>query len=107
MLGAVVLVVGLAGTAFQARVNLRANANSVPDVDTLDVGADACGVSNDLVAYYERKLGFAPAGGERMNVAAADTTVGDGNFDVIFGPVLGSELHDLEVGLRAEGSLSN
>jgi len=49
-LGAVVLVTGLALLALEARAGLGADADTVADLDVLDLLADADGFADDLVA---------------------------------------------------------
>ena len=58
---AVILIVALALRALQARPYLRTYADTVADLDRLDLVSDFDGVSDDLVADRQGKRGITPA----------------------------------------------
>lgn len=98
LLRAVVLVPVLALSALHARPDLRANSDTVSDLDSLDLVADAHGLADDLVSDDEGQLALAPALLEGMHVGAAHAAVADGDFDVVGLERLGRELDDFQVG---------
>lgn len=107
---AVVLLVGLAVVAVQARPDLRTNTNSVADLDGLDIAANLDSSANDLVANAKRHGSIAPSTclcqhdalvfyfeseaptGDRVNVGATDTACIDGNVNVALAELLQLEL---------------
>lgn len=95
-LRAVVLVVVVARAAVEAAPDLCADACAVARLDALHVRADARDLPDDLVADDEGEVGLAPSAGERMEVGAADTTVGDRNLDVVGAEGFGLEGGDGE-----------
>lgn len=66
--GAVVLLVGLAVAALEARADLSANTDSVADLDGLHVFADLNRAANDFVTDTERHGSLTPATYQRINV---------------------------------------
>ena len=93
----VVLEPVLACPARHAAAPLCPYTGPISGCKLLDVVAYASYDSDDLVADDERKLRLAPALSERVDVGAADTTVGDGNLDVVGLEGLRLEPSDLEV----------
>lgn len=85
---AVGLVAVLAVDALEASLCLGTNTNAVADLDVLDLGSDTDGLSDNLVADAARVRGRAPAGAQHVNVATADTAVGDLDVDVGLLPLL-------------------
>ena len=61
MVGAVVLIVGLAVSASQVGANLGTYANSVTDLDALDALADFDGLADDFVTDAYGQRAFAPS----------------------------------------------
>ena len=65
---AVVLIVALAIPTLQASPDLSAHANSVANLDSLDLGTDLYRVTNDFMTDADRKGSFAPASIDRVDV---------------------------------------
>jgi len=63
-----------------ARTRLRADTNSVANLDVLDFGPNSDGNANNLMANTDWIVRGSPAGAEDMNIRAADTTMR--NLDV-------------------------
>ncbi len=94
-LWAVVLVIVVARSALHTTTDLRANTNTVTDLDVLDILPNSYRLSDNLVSNDEREMAFAPTLLERMQIRAADTTVCDGDFDVVGAESLWFEGRDL------------
>lgn len=85
LVGAVILLVGLAIVAREVGTNLSSNTNSVSNLDVLDLKADLDSFANDLVAYAKRKRNILiPPASNGVNIRCADTTSVDGDVNVIF-----------------------
>lgn len=97
----VVLIIRLAGPAVQARMYHCTYTDAIAYADARNICTYSHSCPDNLMAHNERKLGFAPAGGERMNIATANAAVGDGDLNVIFCPGFGSVFHDFKIGLQA------
>ena len=71
----VIFVVALALRALQACPNLRADTNTISNLNRGDLGADFDGFTNDFVANSEREVigHIAPASSNGMDIAATDT----------------------------------
>lgn len=96
---AVVLVVVVARATLQAAADLRTDACTVAGLETGHVRAHARHLPDDLVPDDEREArGCAPAAGERVQVRAAYTAVGDRDLDVVGAERLGCEWRDGERG---------
>ena len=89
---AVVLVIRLADLALQAGPDLCTNTNAVANLDGSDLVADLDGVANDFVAHAKGKACFAPATGDGVDVATADTTGFDSDVDITLAEWLWFEL---------------
>lgn len=92
---AVVLIIRLAVLAHQAGPDLCPDTNTVSDLDGRHFVADLDGMANDLVANAKRKACFAPATGDGMDVAAADTTGFDPDVNITLAERLGFELREV------------
>lgn len=91
-LGAVVLeaIRALGAVATEAGAALGANTHAVPNLDAVgDFAADTGRLANNFVPYHARVGGGTPAGGEGVDVGAADAAVGDLNVDVGLFELLG------------------
>lgn len=89
----------MARYAFTTRIDLGTDADSVANLDVLDVLADLGGDANDLMTRNaEVVLQRAPTTGDGMDIRTADTTVGDSNVDIVVSLLLEVEIVDLEVG---------
>lgn len=89
---AVVLIIRFAVLALQAGPDLCPDTDPVSDLDGRHFVADLDGMANDLVANAKWKACFAPATGDGMDVAAADTTGFDPDVDITLAERLGFEL---------------
>jgi hypothetical protein len=84
LVGAVVLLVGLAVVASQVGANLRANTNTVADLHLGDLGANLDNLANDLVSYAEGQRDIlSPSSSDGVDVGSADTAGINGNVDII------------------------
>jgi hypothetical protein len=89
---AVILVVALALWALQAGPDLSTNTDSVADLDSLDLGADLDGMTNNFVTDADRHGSFTPAAVDSVDIGAADATAFNLDVDVIVTKLLGLEL---------------
>jgi hypothetical protein len=62
---------------------LPAEANALADFESANFGSGGCDGADDFVAGNKGVLADAPIVGDQMQVAMADSAVGDGNFNVI------------------------
>ena len=93
LVGAVVLLVGLAVVAGQVGANLGTNTSAVANLDLCDLGADLDDLADDLVSYAERKRDvLSPSTGDGVNVRRADTASIDGNIDIVLLELLEGKL---------------
>jgi hypothetical protein len=84
LVGAVVLLVGLAVVASQVGADLRTNTNTVTDLHLGDLGADLDDLANDLVAYAEGQRDvLSPSSGDGVDVGSADTAGINGYVDIV------------------------
>lgn len=67
-LGAIVLVVHLAGLALHARPDLSSNADAVANLDRCHLVADLDGFANDFVSHTERHRGTSPASTDSVDI---------------------------------------
>lgn len=98
LLGAVRLVVVLALAALEARPRLGADADALAGLDQGDLGADAQGLADDLVADGQGEVLVAPASGDRVDVAAADAARLDLDLYIIVAKGLHVKLVLVELG---------
>lgn len=94
-LRAVVLVIVVAWSALHTTTDLRANTDTVTDLDVFNILSNSHRLSDNLVSNDEREMALAPALLEGVQVRAADTAVGDGDFDVVGAEGLWFEGSDL------------
>lgn len=79
--------------------DLGTDTDTVADLDVLDVLADLGSSTDDLVTgNAEVVVQRTPATRDGVDVRATNTTVGDGNVDIVIGLLLEVEVVDLEVG---------
>jgi hypothetical protein len=90
---AVVLLVCLAVVALQAGSDLRANTNSVADLNSLYIIADLDSASDNLVANAKRHGSIAPASSDSVNIRTTDTASVDSNVNVAVTELLQFELN--------------
>lgn len=84
LVGAVVLLVGLAVVAREVGTDLSTNTNAVSDLDVFNLGANLDGLANDLVSYAKRERDVpAPAAIDLVDIGRADTASVDGNVNVV------------------------
>lgn len=89
---AVLFKVGLAFVTVRAEAGagLCADTDAVANFDAGGyVLADADGFADDLVAYYDRVVGWSPAGAESVQIRATDAAVGDLDVNVVLFKGLG------------------
>jgi hypothetical protein len=104
---AVGLLLHLARAASLAALGLSTNTDTVADLEVLDVLADLGDLSNDLVANDEGVVGGAPARAEGVNVATANTAVGDVHLDIGLFEGLGLEVAPFHVAIGGRGVVGN
>jgi hypothetical protein len=93
LVGAVVLVVGLALRACQVGPDLSANTSAVSNLEVLDLRTDLDDLANDLVADAERERDvFAPAAGNCVDVRGADTASVNGDVYIMVFELLEGQL---------------
>jgi hypothetical protein len=93
LVGAVVLLVGLAVVASQVGTDLSTNTSAVSDLDLGDLGADLDDLSDDLVSYAERKRDvLSPSASNGVDVRSANTAGIDGNVDIVLLKLLEGKL---------------
>ena len=80
--GAVVLLIAFAIDASHVRLDLSSHTDAVADFDGGDILADLDRAADDFVADAQRERDFAPAAGDRVDVAAADAAGIDCNVNV-------------------------
>jgi hypothetical protein len=84
LIGAIVLLVGLAVVAREIGATLSANTNSVSNLDVLDLGADLDSFPDDLVAYAERQRDvLAPSTSDGVKIRRAYTAGVNRDINVI------------------------
>ena len=87
----------VARVAVETRAALGTNADTLANLDVLDLAANTRGSTHNLVSNADRVLGRAPTAAESVEVRAADTAALDGDLDVGLLELLGLELLPLEV----------
>ena len=97
MFRTIVLISFLTLFAGQAATDLRSDADTVADFDSLDVGPDASSVANNLVPDYQRKLALAPALLKSVHIRATHTTMCDSDLNIVSLKVLRLEIRDLQL----------
>ena len=80
---AVVLVVLLADVTLQAGLNLSSHANTVSDLDGLDLVADLDRMANDFVTDAKGERAATPTSADGVDVTGANTASLNGNVDVV------------------------
>lgn len=80
---AVVLVALFARPALHAAGDLRADADTLADLELGDLVADTRDMPDNLVSCDKGQLGLAPTLGEGVDVRAAHAAVGDGDLDIV------------------------
>jgi hypothetical protein len=94
---AVGLVVVFTLFAFEARVELGAEAHTLAGLHQRDLGPDTQSFANDLVTDAEGEVLVAPAAGDGVHVGGADAAGLDLNLDVVILERFG---YDLEAGVN-------
>jgi hypothetical protein len=92
LVDAVGLVIVLALLALQAGVELGADADALARLDQSDLGPDAQGLANDLVADAEGEALAAPAAADGVDIGAADAAGLDLDLDIVVLEGLGRDL---------------
>ena len=82
-LGTVVLITVFALSAVCAAPYSSSDANAVAELDVPDLITHTHRLSNYLVAYDQGEMALSPALLQGVQVRAADTTMGNCNFDIV------------------------
>jgi len=90
---AIILIIALALSAFQARPDLCTNANTVANLDVLYLGPDLDGLTYDFMTYTDGSHGFTPAAGYSVDIRSANATALDLDVDVMISKLFWLELH--------------
>ena len=84
LVGAVVLLVGLAVVAGKIGANLSTGSHTVANLVLGDLASDLDDAANDLVSYAERERNvLAPSTGDGVDVRGADTASINGDVDIV------------------------
>lgn len=84
LVGAVVLLVGLAVVAGKIGANLSTRSHTVADLVLGDLTSDLDDAANDLVSYAERKRNvLAPSTSDGVDVRGADTASINSDIDIV------------------------
>lgn len=84
LFGAIVLIVRLAHLAVQACPDLCTHPNTISNLDSRHLIAHFDCLADNLVTNAKRKIWFAPAAGDCVDIGAADSTCLDLDVDIIF-----------------------
>lgn len=92
LVGAVVLVVRLAGLAFETGPDLSTDTDAIADLYRFDPVTDFDGFTDDLVANTQGHWGTAPASIDGVDIGTTDTAAFNLNVDVSLLELLRFEL---------------